>query len=153
VLLREALSRQNTPLDRLIRAGQPDLTATPQQSESMDINAVNPDIYHAHRKLNPSELAELAVLYEAGTSMVELGKKFECNRLTIARQLKKAGVKLREQKIRTPDFNERAKALYEQGNSLEEVAEMLGVQGTTINRAVRAAGGELRVQGRRRMKT
>lgn len=115
----------------------------------MDVNAVNPQNYHAHRKLNPSELAELAALYAAGTSMVELGKKFECNRQTIQRQLKKAGVEVRVQRIRTPDFNRRARALYEQGNSLEEVADMLGVQGTTINRAVRAAGGELRRQGRR----
>lgn len=114
-----------------------------------DVNAVNRDDYHAHRKLNRDEQAQLVVLYEAGESMVELGKKFECNRQTVARQLKSAGVILREQRIRTPAFNHRARALYEQGNSLDEVAQMLGVQGTTINREVRAAGGQLRQQGRR----
>jgi lambda repressor-like predicted transcriptional regulator len=81
--------------------------------------------------------------------VVELAEKFECHRQTIARQLKKAGIELREQQIRTPAFDQRARVLYEQGQSLDQVAAMLGVQASTINRAVRGAGGKLRPQRRR----
>lgn len=75
----------------------------------MHVNAVNPYEYQAHRKLNRDEKAELITLYESGSSMVELSQKFECHRQTVARQLKKAGVELREQQIRTPDFDQRAR--------------------------------------------
>jgi transposase-like protein len=105
--------------------------------------------YRMHRKLNLGEQAELVELYGAGASMVELAEKFECHRQTIARQLKKAGVTLREQQVRSPDFDQRARTLYEQGNALDEVADILGVQASTINRAVRGAGGTLRPQRRR----
>ncbi|QEM43585.1 helix-turn-helix domain-containing protein [Mycolicibacterium grossiae] len=102
-----------------------------------------------NRKLSNSDLKAVIELYEAGESMPKLAEKFECHRQTIARQLRKAGVTLREQQIRTPEFNAHARTLYEQGNSLDQVAEMLSVQASTINRAVRAAGGSLRPQRRR----
>jgi DNA-directed RNA polymerase specialized sigma subunit len=76
-------------------------------------------------------------------------KSFECHRQTVARQLKKAGVALREQQVRTSAFDEQARVLYEQDRSLEEVAELLGVQASTINRAVKGAGGQLRLPRRR----
>lgn len=97
-----------------------------------------------NRKFSDSDLKAVVEQYEAGESMQKLAEKFECHRQTIARQLKKAGVTLREQQIRTPEFNAHARTLYEQGHSLERVADMLTVQASTINRAVRAAGGTLR---------
>ena len=102
-----------------------------------------------NRKFSAEDLKELVALYEAGDSMPKLAEKFECHRQTVARQLQKAGVELRVQQLRTPEFDARARALYEQGNSLDEVAEVLGVQASTINRAVRSAGGTLRPQRRR----
>ncbi|WP_100475439.1 helix-turn-helix domain-containing protein [Mycobacteroides abscessus] len=101
------------------------------------------------RKLNATERSELVALYEAGASTLELARKFECHRQTVARQLKKAGVETRKQRIRTPDFDQHARAIYERGHSLDEIANMLGVQASTINRAVKAAGGTLRPQRRR----
>jgi DNA-directed RNA polymerase specialized sigma24 family protein len=147
VLLRESLSSQNSAFAKLIRSGQPDLAANDIDLASTEVTVSKSRPYRMHRKLNPGEQAELVRLYEAGESMVELSEKFECHRQTVARQLKKAGVALREQRVRTSAFDQRAKVLYEQGHSLDEVADLLGVQASTINRAVKGAGGQLRLPG------
>lgn len=130
-----------------MRSGQPNRAANDADLASTEVKASRSRPYRMHRKLNLGEQTELVRLYEAGASMVELSEKFECHRQTIARQLKKAGVELREQQTRTSAFDEQARVLYEQGQSLEEVASMLGVQASTINRAVKGAGGELRPPG------
>lgn len=146
MLLRESLSSDKGPFAKLIRRGHPD----PREAAvSPHANSEKDRPYRMNRKLSPDDLKELCSLYETGFSMVQLAEKFECHRQTIARQLKKAGVDLREQQLRTPAFDRHARRLYEQGNSLDEVANMLGVQASTINRAVRAAGGVLRLQRRR----
>jgi hypothetical protein len=140
VLLREALSRQNTPLDKLIRAGE----ATTGESELMQVNAVNTGTYRMHRKLSLAEQDELVVLYEAGASMLDLSKKFETHRHTVARQLAKAGVEIRSQRKMTPELLAQAMSLYNLGNSLEEVGRLLGLQASTIGKALKRAGVQLR---------
>jgi DNA-directed RNA polymerase specialized sigma subunit len=63
---------------------------------------------------------------------------------TIARQLKREGVELREQRKRTLELTEQATKLYAEGRSLDEVAKLLGVQAGTISRALKRAGVKLR---------
>lgn len=144
VLLREALSSNDSAFAKLVRQGLP---ATSDDTEIVVSNREDAGPSRPYRKFSAQDLKELTALYEAGESMPKLAEKFDCHRQTIARQLKKAGVTLRDRLVRTPEFDARARALYEQGNSLDEVAEMLGVQASSINRAVRAAGGRLRSPG------
>lgn len=100
--------------------------------------------YRPYRKLGADDLKELRTLYEAGESMSKLAEKFECHRQTIARQLKKVGVDVRVQQVRSPEFDTRAAVLYGQGKSLDDVAKLLNVQASTIARALRSQGVTLR---------
>ncbi|WP_431238863.1 helix-turn-helix domain-containing protein [Mycolicibacterium aichiense] len=84
------------------------------------------------------------MLYEAGASMLQLAEKFECHRHTVMRQLKKAGVEIRPQKLMTPELVARATALYVQGHSLEEVGRLLGLEASTVGKALKRAGVQLR---------
>jgi len=97
-----------------------------------------------HRKLNPDEQAELVRLYQAGASMLELSRKFECHRNTVVRHLEKAGVDVRPQKKMTPDLVAQATALYNQDQSLAEVGQLLGLEASTIGKALKRAGITLR---------
>lgn len=97
-----------------------------------------------NRKLTLDEQAELAALYEAGTSMVELAKKFECHRNTVLRHLESVGVKVRPQKLMTPELVARATALYANDHSLAEVGQLLGLEASTIGKALKRAGVTLR---------
>ena len=100
--------------------------------------------YRMNRKLNPTEQAKLAEQYQLGISALELARRYKVHRQTIARQLKKEGVELREQQKRTPVLTDQARALYAEGRSLDEIANLLGVQASTIGRALKRAGVRLR---------
>lgn len=110
----------------------------------MQVNTVNRDSYRIHRKLNQAERTELIELYEAGASMLDLSRKFETHRHTVARQLAKAGVEIRSQRKMTPELLAQATALYDSGHSLEDAGQLLGLQASTIGKALKRAGVQLR---------
>lgn len=85
-----------------------------------------------------------STLYEAGASMLELSRKFECHRHTVMRLLRKAGGEIRPHKIMTPELVSRAATLYGQDHSLDEVGRLLGLEASTIGKALRRAGVQLR---------
>lgn len=141
VLLREALSRQDTPFAKLVRQGLP---ATSGDSKSVQATRGESRLYRQNRKLSPADLKELCELYKAGMSMLQLAKKFECHRHTVMRLLKKSGVEIRPQKLMTPELVGQATALYAQDHSLEEVGRLLGLEASTIGKALKRAGIQLR---------
>lgn len=108
------------------------------------VNSLDPSIYRMNRKLSLGEQAELVALYEAGASMLELSRKFECHRHTVMRLLQKAGVELRPQRKMTPELVAQAIALYAQDRSLEEVGRLLSMEASTIGKAMKRAGVQLR---------
>src|SRR4051812_9971895 len=81
--------------------------------------------YRMNRKLSPAEQAELVRLYQAGASMLELSRKFESHRHSIARHLARTGIDVRPQKKMTPQLVERAKQLYADGQSLTAIGKQL----------------------------
>jgi lambda repressor-like predicted transcriptional regulator len=97
-----------------------------------------------NRKLNPDEQSDLAALYEAGASMLELSRKFECHRNTVVAQLRRVGVEIRPQKLMTPKLVAQANSLYGSGHSLAEVGRLLGLEASTIGKALKGAGITLR---------
>lgn len=101
-----------------------------------------------NRRLTPDDQAELIALYEAGASMLELAKKFECHRHTVMRLLRTAGVDIRPQKLTTPDLVAQAAALYARGHSLEEVGQLLGLEASTIGKALKTRRRETAPAGR-----
>jgi DNA-directed RNA polymerase specialized sigma24 family protein len=144
VLLREALSSNKSPFAKLIRSGQDGLLANDVQPESTEVTARDQRPYRMNRKLSPDEQAELVALYEAGTSMLELSRKFETHRTTVVAHLRRAGAEIRPQRKMTPELVAQATALYGNGHSLAEIGRMFGLEASTIGKALKRAGVQLR---------
>ena len=145
MLLREALSSQDTAFAKLIRSGPLDLSANSVDVEVTVVEAPERRPYRMNRKLTPDEQRELAALYESGASMVDLAKKFECHRNSVLRHLDAAGVKIRPQKLMTPELVAQATVLYAKNHSLAEVGQLLGgLEASTIGKALKRAGITLR---------
>src|ERR1700758_5619023 len=129
-----------------MRSGQPVLSAKDVDAASPQLSRSDERPYRMNRKLSPDEQVELAALYQAGASMLELARKYRIHRQTVARHLKREGVELRGQLKRTPELIEQATNLYAKGHSTTEVAKQLGVEASTIGRALKQAGVKLRSQ-------
>jgi transposase-like protein len=122
----------------------PNWTGHAGRTGQLKRSGVDPCQYRMNRKLTPAERARLAEEYRSGLSALQLARKYNIHRQTIARQLKREGVELREQRKRTLELTEQATKLYAEGRSLDEVAKLLGVQASTISRALKRAGVKLR---------
>jgi len=114
VLLREALSSENTPFAKLLRLAKNGGSSTARPA-SLQVNEVDPRQYGMYHLLTTTACIDLAERYRAGASATELARRYNVHRQTIARQLKKAGVELREQQKRTPELTDEAKVLYAEG--------------------------------------
>jgi transposase-like protein len=143
VLLRESLSSENTPFAKLLRTAK-DIGLEEKRPASSQVKALNPQTYRMNRKLSPAERSKLAEQYQLGLSVLELARKFEMHRHTVAAHLEREGVDVRPQKKMTPRLVARARQLYEQGNSLSEVGRQLGVEASTVGKALKRAGVQLR---------
>ena len=97
-----------------------------------------------NRKLTPAERSKLAEEYRFGLSVLELARKYNTHRHTVAAHLEREGVAVRSQKKMTPRLVAAAKQLYQQGNSLTEVGKQLGVEASTVGKALKRAGVQLR---------
>ena len=84
-------------------------------------------------RLTSSQLATLAVRYQAGATVYELANEFGIHRTTISRYLKKAGTVLR---LSSPNKGEVDKMvrLYTSGLSLGRVGELVGFNASTVQR-------------------
>lgn len=93
--------------------------------------------------LSPTQVDELAALYEAGATLVELGERFGVHRRTAAAHLVRRSVP-----IRTRGLDERhlaeAGELYSEGLTLMEVGLRFGVSQQTVRRALAAEGVAIR---------
>lgn len=98
VVLARALSHPSSPLVRLLERrseilSHAALAASPQvRAEKMP--------YRPNHKLTKEEIEQIAAAYQNGTTTYALAAKYGAGRHTIARQLRKAGVTLRERNKR-----------------------------------------------------
>lgn len=143
VLLHESLSSENTPFAKLLRLAK-NTGSSAARPVSPQVNEVDPRKYEMYHLLTPTECIDVAERYRAGASATDLARQYNVHRQTIARQLKKAGIELRDQKKRSPELTAEATILYAEGRSLDDVAKLLGVQASTIARSLKSAGVQLR---------
>jgi transposase-like protein len=142
VVLREALSSENTPFQTLINQGKDTLTtavrpASPQVTEGKD--------YHPNKQLSPSERAKLTEQYQLGLSVIELARQYGIHKHTVAKHLKHDAVVLRGGRVKlAPDVIKQAAHMYESGNSLAQIGAHLGVDPSGIHKALKKAGVKLR---------
>ncbi|MCU1678451.1 MAG: hypothetical protein JWM93_3209, partial [Frankiales bacterium] len=83
------------------------------------------------RHLNGTELARLVQRYQVGATVYELAAEFTIDRKTVARQLKRAGIRLRLQSPTSTGVDEMVR-LYRSGLSLAAVGEQLGFGARTV---------------------
>jgi DNA invertase Pin-like site-specific DNA recombinase len=143
VLLREALSNQNSPFVKLMRLGQGGLSGDAKPALPQ-VNEVDPGRYRMNRKLSPAERAQLAEKFRVGMSVLELARLYKMHRHTVARQLAEEGVAIRPQRKMTPQLVDRAKQLYADGQPLTSIGKHLGVEASTVGKALKRSGVKLR---------
>jgi lambda repressor-like predicted transcriptional regulator len=141
VHLREVLSNFTKATRHLIDARE---SAPPGPVEL----AVEPGVRvlrQPNRRLQPSEVDELVIRYQAGATMSGLAKDFGMHFQTVRAHLRRNGVSLRsEQPALTSDDIAEAVALYQQGWSTYRLGERFQVDRSTVGKALRRAGVALR---------
>jgi transposase-like protein len=103
------------------------------------------------RRLSDLEKAELARDYVHGMTTYELATKFEINRNTVSKHLKRMGVEMRMQGLSEEQVYEAVGLYIEQRWSLVKIAEKLGVAPGTVWNRLRERGVRMRdTQGKNR---
>lgn len=92
VVLTRALSSPHSPLLRLLER-QSEILSKAALTASVQVK-VEKRPYRPNKKLTSAEIVQVVADYQAGESTRALGKKYGAGRHTIARQLRKAGVRL-----------------------------------------------------------
>ena len=146
-------------LDRLIahrvqaRASSPGISiiacnAAPVKPPSTFISdegeTVVSQVRQIQKHLSEREVAQIVLDYQNGISMNNLADEFGCDRHTICDHLKKHGIKVSHNKIKSEEAVRRIVMLYEDGHMIEEIADQYDVSQTTINRLLRKHGVRIR---------
>ena len=81
--------------------------------------------------------------YQAGAAVNDLAERYRVSRMTVMRQVDRAGVPRRWRILQSADVEEACR-LYASGLSLAKIAVKFGVHPSTIRRALVKAGAALR---------
>ena len=82
--------------------------------------------------------------YQSGINTNELARQYGCDRKTICNQLKKRGVEVSINKIKSEEAVRRIIILYEENHTIEEIAKQFGVSAATINKLLHKHGVSIR---------
>ena len=96
------------------------------------------------KHLSEEEVAQIIRAYQSGTSTNELARQYGCHRHTICDHLRKHGIEVTRNKIRSAEAVCQVIALYEQGNMIEDIANQYDVSQATINRLLHGNGVKVR---------
>lgn len=89
-----------------------------------------------NRYLRPELVEEMAELYQAGCTVKEIAQRFGFHRQTVARHLKRAGLRLRTD-IADESFRQRVRQAYAAVGTIKGTARQLGVSRSTVQKVVR----------------
>lgn len=104
------------------------------------------------RRLKPSEVDELVVMYEAGSSARVVAESLGINRETVLLHLERRGVRRRVNLRKLSDEDVRAAARrYMAGEPMDNLTSQFTVDAKTLRRELVAAGVVLRSPGRPRL--
>lgn len=102
------------------------------------------------KRLSLVEMDQMIVRYREGETIYDLSAEFGIHRDTVAKRLKKAGVKMRRSTPKRTDINAMVR-LYSSGLSLARVALETGFSANTVPAYLRSADVQVRdCQGRER---
>jgi len=94
-------------------------------------------IRQAQKRLSKDEVAQIITAYQGGKSANVLAREYGCNRKAICGHLKKHGVTVSRNKIRSEKAVRNIIAQYERGVMIEMIADQYDVSQSTINRLLR----------------
>jgi hypothetical protein len=100
-------------------------------------------VRQVQRRLQESELDELAEAYLAGATLSELSDRFEKHRTTLSTDLERRGV-ARRYRLVEGERLQRAIQGYQDGQSVVSIGKGLGAAGNTVRKALIEAGVKLR---------
>jgi predicted DNA-binding protein (UPF0251 family) len=142
-----AVARQSRQAKTQVKASTRD--AIIAQTGAADPASVRLEVKE-NRKLSPSEVKDLVDAYKAGTTQVELSRRYGLHQQTVQRHLLKQGVALRSVRVLTDAQEAEAVRLYiEETWSLNEVAAKFGVSQSAIRNMLVRRDVARRPQARR----
>nr|CRL76817.1 hypothetical protein CPGR_04101 [Mycolicibacterium malmesburyense] len=143
VVLREALSSQNTPFATLIHQGKGTLTNALRPASPPLTRDERP--YRPNIRLTAAQRAQLAEQYRLGFSALDLARQYGINRHTVTKHLKRERVALRGDHTKMkPEKVALAAQLYASGHSLAEIGTHLDVHASTVHKVLKKAGVKMR---------
>jgi len=95
------------------------------------------------RRLRAHQVSELVALYDTGSNVSELAKRYGCHRDTVSKLLDRAGASCRQRGV-PPDRVQNAIRAYVDGASLATIGAELSVDPMTVARMLRANGVQIR---------
>ena len=96
------------------------------------------------KHLSKKEVAEIIAAYQSGISANVLAEEYDCDRHTICDHLKKHGINVTRNKVRSREAVRKIIALYKSGKLISEIAKQYGVSESAINRLLHGNGVEVR---------
>lgn len=85
----------------------------------------------SHTRLDPQQINDLIVAYQAGNTIKELTVQFQIHRTTVSKILERYGVPRRYRPLATEQIEHAIKA-YQAGSSSKMIGDLLGVDASTI---------------------
>jgi transposase-like protein len=164
VRLRDSLSNPTAAVRRLVSTldrgrepGNGQFRASADDAAIAQAGAEDPTLVRTevkeNRKLTPVEVDDLASAYEAGSSMLELKRRFDVHEQTVRRQLVKRGVAIRPKNAFTDAQEREVVRLYvDEQRTLAEIAPLYEVSTGAVRKVLIRRGVERRAQARRRDK-
>lgn len=124
--------------------------ALPNQTEELaEAESATPDyelkasICQAQRRLTPVEVESVVTRFQAGESMAMLARDYGCDRRTVSKHLRDAGLAGRETSF-DPATVDTMVALYASGLSLAAVGHRVGASSGTVRKHLQDRGVVLR---------
>ena len=116
---------------------------SPQGSSNGKIQVKKYVPKQSHTRLDPKQINDLIVAYQAGSTIKELTVQFQIHRTTVSKILERRGVPKRYRPL-APEQIEYAIKAYQAGSSSKMIGDLLGVNASTIWRTLRREGVKMR---------
>ncbi len=97
----------------------------------------------SHTRLDPRQIDDLIVAYQAGSTIKKLAAQFQIHHTTVSNVLERCGVPRRYRPLTSEQIKHAIKA-YQAGSSSKMIGDLLGMHPSTICRTLEKNGIELR---------
>jgi uncharacterized protein (DUF433 family) len=97
-------------------------------------------ITQTQKHLSDSEITTIIKEYQDGATTYALAEKYDCNRNTISKCLKRHGIIVNNRRVKSEEEIQNIVQLYENGLNTEQIAKQYGISYTTVLKYLRDNG-------------